>query len=381
MITKVLGIIGTRPEAIKMAPLFQLMRQDSQNFELEICGTAQHRELLDQVLSYFNLELQYDLDVMSQKNGLTKTFARMLEKLDLVIQTTKPNLVLVHGDTSTTFSGALAAFYQGVSVAHVEAGLRSKDLREPFPEEFNRRTVSSIAQIHFAPTEENVNNLLEEGIPKASIFRVGNTVVDALRLLSERFDSDLEFVNSVSNSVSTTLGFEPESTQYILVTIHRRENRGERMDKLLSSVITVANEYPDVKIVIPVHPNPAVRTVIKSRLSELSNVTLIDPQSYPHFIYILKHSRVVMTDSGGIQEEAPSFGVPVLVLREVTERRELIESGTSRLVGTNPSDVLQGLNQLMALEPRSLSNFHENPFGDGLASLRILETLRLIANS
>lgn len=362
---KILLCFGTRPEAIKMAPLYHELQKTS--FEVKVCVTAQHREMLDQVLDFFEIVPDYDLDLMQKGQSLNQLSARILSSVDAVLHDFQPHLVLVHGDTTTSSMVALAAFHQGIKVGHVEAGLRTYNKLSPFPEEMNRQITGRIADYHFAPTTWAFHNLLHEKVVKEAIVVTGNTVIDALRLGITKLEngyscSDLELVKQVVDATQ----------KVILITGHRRENFGSGFENLCLAIREIASTQPDVQIIYPVHLNPNVQEPVQRILSGISNVNLIPPVDYPAFLYLMQHSYFILTDSGGVQEEAPSLGKPVLVMRDTTERPEALEAGTVRLVGTNTVSIVTACLQLLQESSvySKMSQAH-NPYGDGKASERI----------
>jgi UDP-N-acetylglucosamine 2-epimerase (non-hydrolysing) len=372
---KVLTIFGTRPEAIKMAPLVHALN-DSRDFESEVCVTAQHRHMLDQVLATFGIVPNYDLDLMRPNQNLNSLTSAVLTKLPVVFSASKPDVVLVHGDTTTAFAASVASFYAGIPIGHVEAGLRSFNLSAPFPEEFNRKVASIVARWHFAPTLTSRENLLKEGVPPKLISVTGNTVIDALLLSLERIERDEERRTSIVATLDAQLDFDWRTKRFVLVTGHRRENFGEGFLDICRALGELARTHQDVHFVYPVHLNPSVREPVFRLLSSVQNIALIEPVDYEPFIYLLKHCYVVLTDSGGIQEEAPSLGKPVLVMRDVTERPEAVEAGTVRLVGSSASRIVPALSALLSDDVlyEQMSRAH-NPYGDGKACSRILQAL------
>ncbi|QQN33861.1 UDP-N-acetylglucosamine 2-epimerase (non-hydrolyzing) [Rahnella aceris] len=369
---KVLTIFGTRPEAIKMAPLVLALSQDAA-FESKVCVTAQHREMLDQVLRLFEITPDYDLNIMKPGQGLTEITSRILTGLKPVLDEFRPDIVLVHGDTTTTLSASLAAFYQQIPVGHVEAGLRTGDLSSPWPEEGNRLLTGHLAKWHFAPTENASANLQRENIAGENIFVTGNTVIDALLWVRDRFNSDA----SLAQQLADNYPFLDANKKLILVTGHRRESFGEGFERICSALAEIACKHPDVQIVYPVHLNPNVSEPVNRILQSIDNIVLIDPQDYLPFVYLMDKAYLILTDSGGVQEEAPSLGKPVLVMRETTERPEAVDAGTVRLVGTNPAKIVEEVNRLLndENEYNSMSRAH-NPYGDGHACRHILDALK-----
>jgi len=369
---KVLTIFGTRPEAIKMAPLVHALSQDAA-FESRVCVTAQHREMLDQVLRLFEITPDYDLDIMKPGQGLTEITCRILAGLKPVLDDFKPDVVLVHGDTTTTLSASLAAFYHQIPVGHVEAGLRTGDLSSPWPEEANRLLTGHLATWHFAPTENARANLLKENIPGHGIYVTGNTVIDALLWVRDRFSGD----TSLAQQLAASYPFLDADKKLILVTGHRRESFGDGFERICSALADIARQHPDVQIVYPVHLNPNVSEPVNRILHGIDNIVLIDPQDYLPFVYLMDKAYLILTDSGGVQEEAPSLGKPVLVMRETTERPEAVDAKTVILVGTDPARIVEEVNRLLTDENEynSMSRAH-NPYGDGHACHHILEALK-----
>ncbi|AOR62853.1 non-hydrolyzing UDP-N-acetylglucosamine 2-epimerase [Pectobacterium wasabiae] len=369
---KVLTVFGTRPEAIKMAPLVHALAQDGA-FESRICVTAQHREMLDQVLRLFDITPDYDLDIMRPGQGLSEISCRILSGLEPVMAEFKPDLVLVHGDTTTTLATSLAAFYQRIPVGHVEAGLRTGNLYSPWPEEANRKLTGHLAMYHFAPTENSRQNLLREHLSERHIFVTGNTVIDALFWVRDRIIGDA----TLRRSLDEKYAFLDDSKKLILVTGHRRESFGSGFERICSALADIARRHPEVQIVYPVHLNPNVSEPVNRILSGINNVILIAPQDYLPFVYLMNRSYMILTDSGGIQEEAPSLGVPVLVMRDTTERPEAVEAGTVKLVGTEVASIVDATSMLLTDEEayQAMSRAH-NPFGDGQACQRIVDALK-----
>ena len=362
---KVMTIFGTRPEAIKMAPVVKELLKRPE-IEVKVCLTAQHREMLDQVVDLFALPVDYDLDVMESGQSLYDITARVLRRLEEVLRKEKPDYVLVHGDTTTTFTAALAAFYQQIKVGHVEAGLRTGNLASPFPEEANRRLTGVLADLNFAPTETAKNNLIRENKKKESIFVVGNTVIDALlSTVKENYrfaDKEIEEIE--------------EHKRVILVTTHRRENLGAPMHHVYKALRRLVETVPHTEVVFPVHRNPLVREAVEEELKGVPGIHLVEPMEYEPFTNLMARSSIVLTDSGGIQEEAPSLGKPVLVLRDTTERPEAVEAGTVKLVGTNENLIYDTAYRLLT-DSSAYGAMAEavNPYGDGKAAQRIAEVL------
>ncbi|PKM83789.1 MAG: UDP-N-acetylglucosamine 2-epimerase (non-hydrolyzing) [Firmicutes bacterium HGW-Firmicutes-13] len=363
---KVLSIFGTRPEAVKMAPLVKVLK-NTPGVEAKICVTAQHREMLDQVLELFGLVPDEDLDIMQSNQSLTEITCRALAGLEKVIIKEKPNLILVHGDTSTTFVGSLAAFYQKVRVGHIEAGLRTFSKYSPFPEEMNRKLTGVLTDLHFAPTQRAAENLKREGVDAQTVFITGNTVIDALQTTVK---PGYIFENKILNNLNVP------GRRIVLAEVHRRENLGRPMEEICLALKKLVHKFPDLKIVFPVHKNPRVRNIVFSMLNNTERVFLLEPLDTADFHNLIDRSHLVLTDSGGIQEEAPSLGKPVLVLREVTERPEAVEAGTVRLVGTDRERIYEETAHLL-LNGDDYLNMAQavNPYGDGRASLRIRDII------
>lgn len=368
---KTLCVFGTRPEAIKMAPL-AIQLADDQRFDAKVCVTGQHREMLDQVLELFALEPDYDLNIMKAGQDLTDVTTGILQGLKEVLAQFKPDIVLVHGDTATTFAATLAAYYQQIPVGHVEAGLRTGNIYSPWPEEGNRKLTGSLSTLHFAPTTNSQQNLLNEGIDPASISVTGNTVIDALLDVVAKLENNQDLQQSFSEQFS----FLDTGKKLILVTGHRRESFGGGFERICQALADTAKFYPDVEILYPVHLNPNVREPVRRLLQGVSNVHLIEPLDYLPFVYLMNRAHIILTDSGGIQEEAPSLGKPVLVMRDTTERPEAVEAGTVKLVGTEVSAINDNLAALLNDQQAytAMSRAH-NPYGDGKACQRIAQAL------
>lgn len=364
---KVMTIFGTRPEAIKMAPVVKAL-EAAPDMEAIVTVTAQHREMLDQVLNLFGITPQYDLNIMCQGQTLYDVTSKALLGLRDVLADAKPDVVLVHGDTTTTFAGALAAFYQEIPVGHVEAGLRTGNIYSPFPEEMNRKLTGSLASYHFAPTSSAEKNLMKENISSAHLYVTGNTVIDALQTTVKK---DYHFDEELLNNL------DYEGRRVVLVTTHRRENLGEPMRHVYKAIRRLVDAFDDIEVVFPVHRNPKVRQIVGEELGDVSRVHLIDPLEYEPFANLMARSYLLLTDSGGIQEEAPALGKPVLVLRNTTERPEAVTAGTVKLVGTDEDTVYTTAHRLLsdADAYEAMAN-SVNPYGDGIASQRIIEALR-----
>ena len=367
---KILSIFGTRPEAIKMAPVIKALENEA-GIESLICVTAQHRDMLDQVLELFNIKPDYDLDIMTPNQNLIDLTTVCLKRLNEVLSDCIPDRVLVHGDTTTSFVAALACYYSKIPVAHIEAGLRTNNIYSPWPEEMNRRLTDTICDLHFAPTQKAKNNLLQNGIPETSIHITGNTVIDALLDISHRIEKKKDLIQSINTEILTLIN----EKKTILVTGHRRENFGNAFEEICRALVIIADRT-DVQIIYPVHLNPNVQEPVTRILSGHTNIHLVQPQNYLNFVYLMIHSFFIITDSGGIQEEAPALGKPVLVLRDVTERTEGLDAGTIKLVGANKNNITDEAFKLLddKLTYKTMSNAH-NPYGDGQASSRIMEKL------
>lgn len=371
---KILTVFGTRPEAIKMAPLVHALACD-ERFDSRVCVTAQHREMLDQVLHLFEIVPEYDLNIMKAGQTLNEVSSRILLELKPVLNEFQPDIVLVHGDTATTFAASLAAYYEQIAVGHVEAGLRTGNIYSPWPEEGNRKLTATIAKFHFSPTEISKNNLVREGYSPSDIFVTGNTVIDALLMVKNKVESDLELNRELTEKFS----FLDLNKKLILVTGHRRESFGGGFERICEALAITAKRYPDAQILYPMHLNPNVREPVNRILNGFNNIHLIEPQQYLPFIYLMNRSHIILTDSGGIQEEAPSLGKPVLVMRDTTERPEAVEAGTVKLVGTDVKVITSELNKLMDNnEAYELMSHSHNPYGDGKACKHTIDALMLI---
>lgn len=370
---RILTVFGTRPEAIKMAPLVHALNND-ERFDARCCVTAQHREMLDQVLDLFQITPDYDLNIMKAGQTLSDVTSRILIELKPVLEEFKPDVVLVHGDTATTFATALAAYYEQIAVGHVEAGLRTGNIYSPWPEEANRKLTGCLTTYHFAPTESSKSNLLKENIDNNNLYVTGNTVIDALMLIKQRIETDAD----LNATLKAQFPFIDQNKKLILVTGHRRESFGGGFERICSSLADIAKSHPDCQIVYPVHLNPNVQEPVNRLLKGIDNIHLIEPQQYLPFVYLMDKAHVILTDSGGIQEEAPSLGKPVLVMRETTERPEAVDAGTVKLVGTNVELITKEMSQLLTDEDayNQMSRAH-NPYGDGKACERILDALAL----
>ena len=373
---KILLVFGTRPEAIKMAPLVKALQKDTEHFETRVCVTAQHRQMLDQVLEVFGITPEYDLNIMAPNQDLYDITAKVLLGLREVLKDFRPDTVLVHGDTTTSMAASLAAFYMQIPVGHVEAGLRTYNMLSPWPEEMNRQVTDRICTYYFAPTEQSRANLLQENIDAKTIFITGNTVIDALLMAVDIISTTAGVKEKMAKELQEK-GYTVGDREYILVTGHRRENFGDGFLHICKAIKELAALHPEMDIVYPVHLNPNVQKPVYELLSSLSNVYLISPLDYLPFIYAMQHSTLLLTDSGGVQEEAPSLGKPVLVMRDTTERPEAVEAGTVKLVGTNAEAIVSNVTALLLDKEmyKRMSETH-NPYGDGQACERIIAALR-----
>ena len=371
MTIKVLSIFGTRPEAIKMAPLVKALA-NADSIEAKVCVTAQHREMLDQVLDLFDIKPDYDLNIMKPGQNLYDVTTNILLGLKPILEEFKPDLVLVHGDTCTTLSASLAAFYQQIPVGHVEAGLRTGNLSSPWPEEGNRKLTSAITKLHFAPTETSKQNLLNEATNEADILITGNTVIDALLQVVDKVQQDEELIASLKDKFPQL----DENKKLILVTGHRRESFGGGFERICEALAEIATNHPEAQVLYPMHLNPNVREPVNRILKNVDNVHLIEPQEYLPFVYLMNQAHIIVTDSGGVQEEAPSLGKPVLVMRDTTERPEAVGAGTVKLVGTDKNRIVNAVHELLTnpAEYEKMSRAH-NPYGDGKACERIVKKI------
>lgn len=373
---KILLVFGTRPEAIKMAPLASLLKDEKEYFDTRICVTAQHRQMLDQVLEVFNIVPDYDLNIMAPNQDLFDITSKVLMGLKGVLDDFVPDVVLVHGDTTTSMVASIAAFYKRIAIGHVEAGLRTYNLQSPWPEEMNRQLTDRICTYYFSPTENAAQNLIRENVNKDNIYVTGNTVIDALLMALNIIETQAEIKQTVLNILKTK-GYEIGDRKFILITGHRRENFGDGFMNICKAIKILSGMYPEFDFVYPVHLNPNVQKPVYEYLSELDNVYLIPPLDYLPFIYAMQHAYLVLTDSGGIQEEAPSLGKPVLVMRDTTERPEAVEAGTVKLVGTDIDTIVQSVSSLItdAGLYKTMSETH-NPYGDGNACRKIIDVLK-----
>lgn len=370
---KVLLVFGTRPEAIKMAPLALQLQQDLNNFETKVCVTGQHRQMLDQVLELFQLKPDFDLNLMKPGQTLSDITSGVLKGLEQVFEQWKPDVVLVHGDTATTFAASLAAYYHKIAIGHVEAGLRTGDIYSPWPEEANRKLTGALTNYHFAPTQSSYNNLIKENIDPNNIIITGNTVIDALLTVKYKVENDQKIIADFEQKFN----FLDKNKKMILVTGHRRENFGQGFLNICKALANIAQQYPDVQIVYPVHLNPNVQQPVNELLAGITNIHLISPQDYLPFVYLMNRSYLILTDSGGIQEEAPSLGKPVLVMRDTTERPEAVEAGTVKLVGTDAAVIEKSVTDLLENTElyKQMAEAH-NPYGDGTSCKQIIEFLK-----
>lgn len=371
---KVLSVFGTRPEAIKMAPVIKELCKYPEKFDSRVCVTAQHRQMLDRVLNIFNIKPEYDLDIMKPGQSLTDVTCNVLQGLAPLLADFQPDVVLVHGDTTTTMAASLAAYYQQIAVGHVEAGLRTGNIYSPWPEEMNRRLAGAIAWYHFAPTDRAAQNLLREGIAEEAIMVTGNTVIDALLGVANQIRHNAVLQHQMAEYFS----FLDPDKRLILVTGHRRESFGEGFEHICRALKEICHKHSDVEIIYPVHLNPNVREPVKRILGDVRGVYLVDPQDYLPFVYLMDRSHLIITDSGGVQEEAPSLGKPVLVTRNTTERPEAVDAGTVKLVGTDTGKIVSEASKLLYDQTAYgvMSRAH-NPYGDGKAGVRIVKALMI----
>lgn len=375
---KVCVVIGTRPEAIKMAPVVLALRERPDLFKVAVCSTGQHTTMLESALMAFGIKPDEELEVMRPGQTLVQLTSRLLLELDEYFEATRPDLVLVHGDTTSAMAGALAAFYRQIDVGHIEAGLRTKNLSSPFPEEYNRRSVAIATRHHFAPTNVARINLESEGVSPEQIIVTGNTVIDALRYTIRMLEENQGEGMRICAQIMSELGFDPNMHDFVLITAHRRENIGIGLENICFSIRELAKANPDLFFVYPVHLNPKVKNAVEEELGKVSNVALIAPQDYRTFAWLLHKCLLVLTDSGGIQEEAPALGKPVLVMRDTSERPEAIDAGTARLVTTEPQIIIREVQNLIcnAVEYERMARAI-NPFGDGEAARKIVEHLSI----
>lgn len=371
---KILLVFGTRPEAIKMAPLALKLKENMQDFETKVCVTGQHRQMLDQVLELFHLTPDFDLNLMKPGQTLSDVTSGVLKGLDWVFGEWTPDVVLVHGDTATTFAASLAAYYHKIKVGHVEAGLRTGDIYSPWPEEANRKLTGALASYHFAPTQSSYSNLIKENIDPSLIQITGNTVIDALLTVKEKVETDQNIIDQFNHKFD----FLDANKKLILVTGHRRENFGQGFLNICNALANIAKKYQNIQIVYPVHLNPNVQKPVNELLSGISNIYLIEPQDYLPFVYLMNRSYLILTDSGGIQEEAPSLGKPVLVMRDTTERPEAVEAGTVKLVGTDAKIIEKSVTDLIENNDlyQLMAEAH-NPYGDGTSCQQIINFLKI----
>lgn len=372
MMSKIFIIFGTRPEAIKMAPLYLEFKNSQEDYEVKLCVTGQHREMLDQVLELFEIKPDFDLDIMKASQSLNQITGLVVSGLKPILDKERPDLVLVHGDTATSFAAGLAAFYNQIPVGHIEAGLRTGNIYSPWPEEANRKLTSAITEYHFAPTQDAKNNLIKENIDSTKIFVTGNTVIDSLFIIKNKLENNQE----LQKYFSEKFNFLDNNKKLILVTGHRRENFGDGFQEICKALKELAQNNQDIQIVYPVHLNPSVQEPVHSILKDVSNIFLIEPLEYLAFVYLMNKAFIILTDSGGIQEEAPSLGKPVLVMRTNTERPEAVKSGTVKLVGTNSEIIVKEI-EILLRDPEKylLMSNANNPYGDGNASKNIVKLL------
>ncbi len=375
-LNKIMIVCGTRPEAIKLAPLYLSLKKNHKKVKTLFCATGQHQEMLEQVLKFFKIKPDYNLKVMKKKQSLSDLSKLIMSKLEKVLIITKPDLIIVHGDTITTFIASLSAFYMKIKVAHVEAGLRTNNIYSPYPEELSRQLVSKIAEFHFAPTKMSRLNLLRENIEPKKIFVTGNTVIDALKMTNNIINSKKSVKNKIETNLKKTIGANILKEKYILVTAHRRENFGEGIINICKSIEKLSSLHESIKFIFPVHLNPNIAIDVNKILKNKKNIHLIEPLNYLSFVFLIKNCYLVLTDSGGIQEEAPSFNKPVLVMRDVSERPEGINAGTIKIIGSNQKNIVRNVSRLInnKKEYNKMSK-SKNPYGDGKASIRICKHL------
>jgi UDP-N-acetylglucosamine 2-epimerase (non-hydrolysing) len=366
----ILVVVGTRPEAIKMAPVIKELSRHS-CFDVRLCVTGQHKEMLDQVLKIFDLRPEYDLNVMKKNQSLSDLTSLMISKLSNICEELKPDFLFVHGDTVTTLSSAIVGYFNKIKVCHVEAGLRTHNLYAPWPEEGNRKLTAAISGLHFAPTLKAKENLISEGVLDKEIFVTGNTVIDALKIADNSISNNTKLQESLDRKYEIN-----KKEKIVLVTCHRRENYGGGFEEICDSILELANDYKNLRFIFPVHLNPAVSDIVHKKLSKISNINLLEPLPYIDFVFLMKHSWLILTDSGGIQEEAPTFGTPVFVMREATERPEAVEGGTAKIVGSKKDDIVKEVRGLYddIQKYKKMSNA-KNPFGAGDASQKIVTVI------
>ena len=372
---KILLVFGTRPEAIKMAPIIKELEKEP-SLDFRICVTAQHREMLDQVLDIFNIHPDYDLDIMKENQDLFDITATILIKLKDILEKYNPNLILVHGDTTTTLASSIAAFYKKIKIGHIEAGLRTHNISSPWPEEANRQITDILSDFLFTPTLDTKNNLLSEGKTPKNVVLTGNTVIDALYLVLEKIKKDQDLENSILQKIYKEFPMEPHR-EFVLVTCHRRENIGESLINICNALETIAKKNPLIDLVFPVHLNPNIKSVVEAKLSEIDNIYLLKPLQYEVFVYLMKKSYFIITDSGGIQEEAPALNKPVLVVRNSTERIEGVQAGTIKLIGTDYNQIISNVQTIIDnKEVYHKMSQSVNPYGEGNASKVIIDRIK-----
>lgn len=376
---KIMFVFGTRPEAIKMAPIINLLKKKSNKFKIIICITAQHRRMLDQVLKIFKIKPNVDLNIMKKNQNLSTLTSTILIKMDKILRKKRPDLVFVHGDTTTSYATSMASFYLSIRVAHIEAGLRTYNFNNPFPEEFNRQVISKIAKWHFSPTKMNKRNLINEGVRRNSIVVTGNTVIDALHLTLKKINNNKIKKKQTLNKLNKILNFNWQKKKYILITCHRRENFGKNLLQICTAIKELAFKYRKIHFIYSVHPNPNVINTVYRVLKDIQNIHLLKPLEYLHFVYLLKYSYIILTDSGGLQEEAPSLGKPVLIMRNFTERTEAVKAGTAKLIGSKHHSIVKNVSLYLNNYKINKTTINKNnPYGDGFASQRILDFLKNI---
>lgn len=374
---KILCVFGTRPEAIKMAPVVRKLKAENKIFETRVCVSAQHRELLDQALSIFDIPVKYDLNIMTTNQTLQSTTTKTIEGVTRVFHSYLPDMVLVHGDTTTAFATSIAAFYEGIPIGHIEAGLRTNDINAPFPEEFNRQVISKVAALHFAPSQTSMNNLVNEGIPKNRIFVTGNTVIDALKITLDKINTNNKLISKIDRYLTNELFERWDEKPSVVVTIHRRENNGDAMQNIAKAIGELAKQEKEINFFITCHPNNQFKKISESILGNLDNVVITKALDYDHFAYLMSKCMLVLTDSGGIQEEAPAINKPVVVLREKTERQEAVLAGTVKVVSPAIEQIIASVKPLLNYSSEYYAMAQAlNPYGDGTASDCIISALK-----
>lgn len=372
---KILIIFGTRPELIKLAPIYWELKKKSSNFETKVCITSQHKSLVQNLITFFDIKVDYDLDIIQNGQSLISLNSRIFQKLENILSNERPDLIIVQGDTLSAYVGALSAFYNKIKISHVEAGLRSNNIFSPYPEEFFRKSISLIADYNFAPTKTNKINLLKENVHKEKIYVTGNTVIDTLKTTLNSFKKNKLLNKKMEEAIHKELSFDWKRKKYVLITGHRRENIGKAFFNIMEAFNYLSKKFPKINFVFPIHPNPLVRKIFKE-IPSVNNFHIIEPLEYPYFLMLLNYSYFVVTDSGGIQEEAPVLGKPVLVLRDTTERNECIDVGVVKLIGSNKENVITEIENLITdKEIYDMMAQFSSPYGDGTSSIQIVQIL------